>query len=74
MTASRGGGAFRDTSAEAICAWTTCWCFNMKNQQKGGVSHTPQRQRAMHDGADVAELLGRAIAGSHWSVAKDSKA
>ena len=22
---------------------------------------------------DVAELLGRAIAGSHWSVAKDSK-
>ena len=23
---------------------------------------------------DVAELLGRAIAGSHWSVAKDSKA
>ena len=39
---------------EAICAWTTCWCFNMKISRRR-FSHS-QRQRAMYDGGDVAEL------------------
>ena len=74
VTASRGGGAFRDTSAEAICAWTTCWCFNMKISRREAFLTLRSVNGRCMTARDVAELLGRAIAGSHWSVAKDSKA
>ncbi len=26
--------------AEAICAWTTCWCFNMKISRRRRFSHS----------------------------------
>ncbi len=48
---------FRDTSAEDLRV-DNMLVLQYENQQKGGVSHTPQRQWAMYDGAGWAELSG----------------